>query len=72
MRVLAADGDRILQDLHAVFALILDVVDREHRFDIAEFFDVAVVQIQIYRHERRLPIVGVDNIRREVQIKQHL
>ena len=58
--------------LHAVFALILDVMDREHGFDAAVLLQMSVIQVQIYGHQRRLPIVGVDDVRDEVHMKQHL
>ena len=72
VRVLPSNGQRILQDLHAVFALILDVMDREHGFDAAVLLQMSVIQVQIYGHQRRLPIVGVDDVGDEVHMKQHL
>lgn len=72
MRVCMADAQGILHNIHAVFALILDIVDGEHRFDAAVRFQVPVIQVQIHGHQRRLPVVGVDDVRVEVYMKQHL
>ena len=55
MRVCMADAQGILHNIHAVFALILDIVDGEHRFDAAVRFQVPVIQVQIHGHQRRLP-----------------
>ena len=59
-------------NLHAVLPLILDVVDGEHRLDIVVFGDAAVEGVQINRHQRGVPIVGMDDVRVKVDVVEHL
>ena len=59
-------------DLHAIFALILDVVNRKDRSDLLIFFDLAVEQVQINRHHRSLPVVAVEDVWIIVNILNHL
>ena len=62
----------IPQDLHAVFALILDIVDGIDRFDALITGAIGVKQAVIHRNQRRLPIVGVDHIRLKADQLDHL
>ena len=66
------DTEHILQDLAAVAALILDVVDREHGLDVFIERTGCEHQVVVYRNEGSLPVVAVDDIRLPVQIGQNL
>ena len=65
------EAQHILDHFHSVFSLILDVMDRQHRFNVTEFLFASVKNIQIYWDERCLPIVTMDDIRRIINIMQH-
>ena len=68
----AADAAGVFQDIQAVLALVLDVMDGKHGLDAAELVQMTVVQVQEHRHQRGLPVVGVDHIRHKIGIEQHL
>ena len=70
MRVV--DAQHIFQDLAAIAALILDVVDGEHGFDVLIERTGGEHQVIIYRNKRGLPVVAVDHVRLPVQIRQDL
>ena len=70
MRVV--DAEHILEDLAAVAALILDVVDGKYGLDVLIERAGGEHQVVVYRHERGLPVVAVDDVRLPVQIGQHL
>ncbi len=66
------DAEHILDQLFAVFALILDVMDGEHGFHAAVKLFVGIEDAEIDRDQRRLPVVGMDDVRLEVDVGQHL
>ena len=66
------DAENILEDLKAILPLILNVVDREQRFDAAVPVVVRVEQAVVDRHQRRLPVVHVDNVGLKFDVRQHL
>ena len=70
MRIVNAE--HILQDLTAVAALVLDVVDGEYGFDILIKRAGGEHQVVVYRHKRGLPVVAVDDIRLPVKVGQDL
>ena len=61
----------ILQDFHAVFALVLDVMNGENRFDVFVPLPASVEQAVIHRNQGGLPVVGVDDIGFEINVRQH-
>ena len=71
MGVAGTDAAGILEDIQAVLALVGNVMDGEHRLDAAEFIQMAVIQVQIDRSQRGLPVVAVDDIRLEIGVEQH-
>ena len=72
MGVARTDAAGILEDVEAVLALVGDVVDGEHRLDAVELVEVTVVQVEVHRRERGLPVVAVDDVGLEIGVEQHL
>ena len=70
--VRVVDAEHILEDLAAVAALILDVVDGEHGLDVLIERTGGEHQVVVDRHERALPVVAVDDVGLPLQIGQHL
>ena len=70
MRVV--DAEHILEDLAAVAALVLDVVDGEHGLDILVEGTRGEHQVIVHRHQRGLPVIAVDDVRLPFQVGQHL
>ena len=71
MGVPLANAAGVLQNIQPVFALVLDIMDGEHRLNAAVFVQMPVVKVQIHRHQRRLPVVGVQHVRHKIGVKQH-
>ena len=46
-------------------------MDSQNRLNAAEPVRIGIKQAVIKRHERRLPVVAVDNIRLKVEVRQH-
>ena len=65
-------SEQISQGLLAVAALILDVVDGQHRPDGAVAVHPHAVVLQIDGHQSGLPVVAVDDLRPELHVVQHL
>ena len=65
-------AEQVAQGLLAVTALILDVVDGQHRTDGAVAVDPDAVILQIHGHQSGLPVVAVDDFRPELHVVQHL
>ena len=72
MLVAAADAAGVFQDLGAVLALIGDVMDGKDGLDTVELVQMAIVQVQVHRHQSGLPVVAVDDVGGEVDVKQGL
>ena len=72
MGVAGTDAAGILQNIQTILALIGDVVDGKDRLDAAELVQMAVVQVEINRGQRGLPVVAVDDVRLKVSVEQHL
>ena len=61
----------ILQDLHPVFALILDIMDGEYGFDVLISLLPGIEQGVVNRNKCALPIVCMDNIRLKIDVPDH-
>ena len=72
MGIPAADAAGILQNIQAVFALILDVVDGEHALGIAQLGDAVLVLQQVDGYQSGLPVVAVDDVGPPVQLSRRL
>ena len=72
MGIAGTDAAGILQNIQTILALIGDVVDGKDRLDAAELVQMAVVQVEINRGQRGLPVVAVDDVRLEIGVEQHL
>ena len=70
MRVI--DAEHVLQDLAAVAALILDIMDSENGLDVLIERTGREHQVVVDRHQSGLPVVAVDDIRLPVEVRQHL
>ena len=70
--VCVVNAEHILQNLTAVAALILDVVNGEHGLDVLVERAGSKHQIVVNRNEGGLPVVAVDDIGLPVQIGQNL
>ena len=70
MGVAGTDAAGILQNIQTILALIGDVVDGKDRLDAAELVQMAVVQVEINRGQRGLPVVAVDDVRLEIGVEQ--
>ena len=66
------NAEHILQNLTAVAALVLDVVDSEHGLDVLVERTGSEHQVVVNRNEGGLPVVAVDHIRLPLQIGQYL
>ena len=64
-------AEQVAQRLHAVAALILDVVDGQGGLDAAESVLPHTVVLQVDGHQGGLPVVAVDDLRPEFQMGQH-
>ena len=62
------NAEHILQNLTAVAALVLDVVDSEHGLDVLVERTGSEHQVVVNRNEGGLPVVAVDHIRLPLQI----
>ena len=65
------NAEHILQNLTAVAALVLDVVDSEHGLDVLVERTGSEHQVVVNRNEGGLPVVAVDHIRLPLQIGQY-
>ena len=70
--VRVVDAEHILKDFAAVAALILDIMDGKHGFDVLIERTGGEHQVIVHRHERTLPVVAVDDVRLPVEVGQHL
>ena len=70
--VAAADAAGVLQNVGAVLALISDIMDGEDGLDAVELIQMAIVQVQVHRHQSGLPVVAVDDIGGEIDVEQGL
>lgn len=61
----------VCEQLRAVLALELDVVDGEHRLDVAVFVRKAVIHVEINGRERGLPVVAVQHVGEEADERKH-
>ena len=68
--IACANAAGILQDIHAILALVGNVMDGEYCLDVVELIQVAVVQVEVNRGKGGLPVVAVDDIRLKVGIEQ--
>ena len=66
------DAEHVLQDLAAVAALILDIMDGENGLDVLIERTGREHQIVVDRHQSGLPVVAVDDVRLPVEVGQHL
>ena len=60
------------QDVVPEYTLVPDVVDGQHRFGLFEQRVPGVQRLEVDRHQRRVPVVNVENVRCEVQPLAHL
>ena len=72
MLIAAADAAGVLQNVGAVLALISDIMDGEDSLDAVELIQMAIVQVQVHRHQSGLPVVAVDDIGGEIDVEQGL
>ncbi len=68
--IACANAGGILQDIHAILALVGNVMDGEYCLDVVELIQMAVVQVEVNRGKGGLPVVAVDDIRLKVGIEQ--
>ena len=64
-------AEHIFQNFHAVFALILDIVDGKDRFDGLIPLLSGIKQSLVYGNERGLPIIGVYDIGLKIDVFDH-
>ena len=63
----AIQPEQLVHGVRAVASLILDVVDREHRADAAHRLPAGADILKIDGHQRRLPVVAVEDVGHPVQ-----
>ena len=63
--------EEVPQRFPAIAALVLDIMDAEHRPDGAVAGVPDAVVLQVDGDQRRLPVVAVDDVRPELQVVQH-
>lgn len=61
-----------IQNVGAVLALISNIMDGEDSLDAVELIQMAIVQVQVHRHQSGLPVVAVDDIGGEIDVEQGL
>ena len=68
VEIALVQADDVLEDLVAVAALVLDVVDGEHALGAAQLGDAVFLLQQIDGDQGGLPVVAVDDVGRPVQL----
>ena len=65
------NAQNVVQNFTAVLTLELDVVNRKDGLDVAVPRTAVVIQSVVHRNECRLPVIAVDDIRMEINGRQH-
>ena len=72
VEIAAVQANDVLQYLVAVAALILDVVDGEHRLGVGQLGDVVPLLQHVDRDQGGLPVVAVDDVRGPAEVARRL
>ena len=67
----SGNTQHIVEQLHAVLALILDIVNGNQGLNATIPVVVGIEQTIVNRNQSGLPVVGMNQIRFEIQIRQH-
>ena len=71
VRPAVVQAEQVPQGLPAIAALVLDVMDGQHRPDAAEPLLPHAVVLQVDGHQGGLPVVAVEHVRPEPEAGQH-